>query len=88
MLILRYYTANEKLMSTLIYIISTLMAIILGFLIGLNYRNYKEKISFPQLLKEKPNLKVIHREPIKTQDEKRLEAIETNKPIIKTMYKI
>ena len=71
-------------MSILIYIISTLLAIGLGFFIG---RDYHKTISFPQLSKTKPDLKVIHREPIKTQDEKRLEAIETGKPIIKTMYK-
>lgn len=71
-------------MSTVIYVISTILAIGLGFFIG---RDYHKKISFPQLSKTKPNLKVIHKEPIKTQDEKRLEAIETGKPMIKTMYK-
>lgn len=71
-------------MSILTYIISIFLAIGLGFFIG---RDYHKKISFPQLSKNKPNIKVIHREPIKTPDEQRLEAIATGKPIIKTFYK-
>ena len=62
------------------------LGIIIGYFIGVK-RTFKLKIlpEFEKKIDEK--LKVFHKAEPKTYDEKRAEAVDKKKPIIKTFYK-
>ena len=72
-------------MSIVLFISNTVLAIGLGFFIGKSWGN--KPILKSTASKQKEMLKVIRRQPVKTFDERRQEAIETGKPIIKVMSK-
>ena len=63
-----------------------ILGIVIGYFIGLN-RAFKSKIlpEFEKKINEK--LKVFHKAEPKTYDEKRADAVDKEKPIIKTFYK-
>lgn len=63
-----------------------ILGIIIGYFIGLK-RAFKDKI-LPEFEKKiNEQLKVFHKAEPKTYDEKRAEAVDKNKPIIKTFRK-
>jgi len=76
-------------MSMLLFISNTILALGLGFFIGRDsVKSWGNKpILKSTASKQKEMLKVICRQPIKSFDERRQEAIETGKPIIKVMSK-
>ena len=66
--------------------IAFVLGIVIGYFIGVN-RAFKLKIlpEFEKKINEK--LKVFHKAEPKTYDEKRAEAVDKGKKIIKTFYK-
>ena len=66
------------------FIIAILLALLLGFFVGKEYKH--KKIKLPELPR-KPQLKVLHKQMPKTLDERREQALKTGKPMIKLLYK-
>ena len=78
---------NSTILSTLI---AFLLGISVGFFIGIK-RAFRHKVlpELDKIIDEKPKvpIKVLHKSEPKTFEEKRSEAVDKDKPIIKTFYK-